>query len=100
MLLLDASGSGVAVDYGVAWRANAGGLSSFAISQGATEDEIVVDFSDLAAGKTYTLQTSNDLDTWSDYHTFTAAASTDNYIDPNGLTSASNFFRLVWDPVN
>ncbi len=90
----------VAVDFGLAWRADEGDLPELAMSEGATAGDLDFAFSKLAVGKGYSLESSGDMATWSPVHVFTATATTANHSISGGLSPRRTFYRLIWDPVN
>lgn len=90
----------VAVDFALAWRADAGAPSEFSMTKGAAAKQVDFDFSGLAAGKSYTLENSDDCVTWIPYLTFTASSDTHSHSDVSGYAATRTFYRLVWDPVN
>lgn len=90
----------VAVDFGLAWRADAGTPSEFSMSKGAAAKQVDFGFTGLAAGKSYSLESSDDCETWIPYLTFTASSDTHSHSDTSGYAAARTFYRLIWDPVN
>ena len=90
----------VAVDFGIAWRAEQGELPKLTVAEGAVSGDAEFAFSNLAVGKSYTLLSSTDLATWTPEHTFPATADSDSHTLPTGFGPTENYFRLSWDPVN
>jgi len=88
------------VEFGIAWRAETGTLPNLTMSAGVSADALDFNFTDLAIGKEYILNTSNDLLVWSPAHTFTATATTDSHTLPAGLAAVRTFYKLTWNPVN
>ena len=92
--------SDIAAEYAIAWRADPGPLPAFTMSPGASPDELMFDFTGLAEDKSYTLQRSTDLETWTTETTINATGPTASHTDTDGLSVIRHFYRLIWDPAN
>ncbi len=91
----------LATEFGLAWRADPAPLPSFTMAAtGAEGDDLSFDFAGTAAGKTYLLESSPDLATWTTEHSFTGGGPVPVWVVADGREEARRFFRLTWNPVN
>ena len=92
--------SDLAANYGLAWRAEKGKVPDINLVIDPEDNSLIFYFSHLIPGKIFSLEKSNDLNSWTPIHSFKAVEITEQFSESIETNSPKFFYRLNWNPAN